>query len=352
MRQTVASLLLVLLGCGSPPATVITPGSPSPPEKLSAHGLFRGNGSTQEPADGVVPYDVNTPLFADYAVKYRFVKLLPGASVSYHDTDVFAFPVGTVLVKTFAILHHLADPSRGQRLIETRLLIHKPEGWIGLPYVWDEEQTEATLQVAGGTRDVSWVHTDGTERTNNYIIPNVNQCRGCHENKKALAPIGPAARHLNRDFAYPDGTENQLAHWTKAGTLRGAPPPEQAPKLAVWNDPTTGTLEQRARAWMEINCAHCHQPDGPANSSGLDLRAAQTEPYKWGLWKSPVAAGRGSGGRSFDIVPDRPDESILLYRLQSTDPGVMMPEVARRLVDEEGVALIRAWIASLPPDRK
>src|SRR5262249_15808469 len=153
-----------------------------PPEKLSAYGLFRGDGSTQEPAEGVVPYDLNTPLFSDYATKYRFVRLPPGTSAVYHDTDVFDFPPGPVIVNAFAYLNDLRDPSQGRRLIETRLLIHRPQGWIGLPYVWNNAQTEATLQIVGGTCDVRWVHTDGSERTNNYIIPNVNQCLGCHEN--------------------------------------------------------------------------------------------------------------------------------------------------------------------------
>ncbi len=343
------ALALGLLGCGARrPAVDVTAAGWEPPSELSAYGLFRGNGAAQEPADGVIPYDVATPLFSDYAAKYRFVRVPPGTSARYHDTDVFDFPVGTIIAKTFAFPHDFADPSEGQRLIETRLLIHRPEGWTGLPYVWNEEQTGATLKIAGGIREVRWVHHDGRERTNQYLIPNVNHCMGCHENRKVMRPIGPKARNLNKDFTYPTGRENQLAHWARAGILRGAPAPARAPRLPVWNDPATGTLDQRARAWLEINCAHCHNPDGPARTSGLDLSVAQADPAKWGVGKTPVAAGRGSGGRSFDIVPGKPDESILMYRLESTELGVMMPELGRRLVDEEGVALIRAWIAALP----
>src|SRR5262249_5556518 len=147
-----------------------------------------------------------------------------------------------------------------------------------------------------------WVHTDGKERTLNYIIPSKNQCMSCHENKRVMMPLGPRARQLNRDFAYPDGVENQLARWQKAGILRGVPPPGKAPRLPVWNDPKTGTLDQRARAYLEVNCAHCHNPNGPARTSGLDLTASQTDPTKWGVRKPPVAAGRGSGGRLFGIV--------------------------------------------------
>jgi uncharacterized repeat protein (TIGR03806 family) len=318
-----------------------------PPEKLSAYALFRGDGSTQDPADGVVPYDINTPLFSDYAIKYRFVRLPPGTSSEYHETDVFEFPVGTIIAKTFAYLADMRDPSRGRCLMETRLLIHRPDGWIGLPYVWNDEQTEATLQIIGGTRDVSWIHSDGRESTNNYIIPNVNQCLGCHENQKVMRPIGPKARNLNKEFAYAEGKENQLAHWSRLGSLRGAPAPTLAPRMAVWNDPASGTIEQRARAWLEINCAHCHNPNGPARTSGLDLLATQDDPYKYGIGKTPVAAGRGSGGRSFDIVPGKPDQSILMFRLESQEPGVMMPELGRRVTDDEGVALVRAWVSSL-----
>jgi hypothetical protein len=156
---------------------------------------------------------------------------------------------------------------------------------------------------------------------------------------------------LNKDFAYADGAENQLAHWQKIGCLSGAPAPAQAPRLPVWDDPATGTLAERARAWLEINCAHCHNPRGPARTSGLDLMASQTDRYQQGIWKTPIAAGRGSGGRYYDIVPGKPDESILAYRIASTELGVMMPELSRRLVNEEGVALVREWIAGLKDTR-
>ncbi len=342
--------LIALFGAGCvprDPAEISLADDPEWPEKLSAYGLFEGNGSTQQAAGRLLPYDVRSALFSDYATKYRFVWLPPGTSAQYKENEVFEFPVGTIFVKTFAYLHDMTNPAKGRRLMETRLLIHRPEGWIGLPYVWNDEQTEATLKIVGTTKDVRWIHSDGKERTLNYIVPNVNQCLGCHENRKVMRPIGPTARNLNRDYPYADGIENQLTHWTKVGYLQGAPPPEKAPQLAVWNDPSTGTLDQRARAWLEINCAHCHNPDGPARTSGLDLQTTQSDPAKMGMRRTPTAAGRGSGGRLYDIVAGNPDASILVYRIQSKEPGVMMPELARRLVDEEGVALIREWIANM-----
>ena len=218
---------------------------------------------------------------------------------------------------------------------------HEENGWVGLPYVWNDAQTEATLDVAGDTADVSWIHTDGRVRTDNYIIPNANQCKGCHMAGETMQPIGPKARHLNRDFAYQEGTENQLTHWSRLGALAGAPNPAEAPRLAAWDDPKTGSLDARARAWLEINCAHCHNPVGPARNSGLDLLASQHTPTAFGIYKPPVAAGIGSGGLAYDIIPGQPDQSIMAYRIASTHPGVMMPELGKRLVHEEGVACAR-----------
>ncbi|MFO0889977.1 MAG: SO2930 family diheme c-type cytochrome [Isosphaeraceae bacterium] len=323
-----------------------------PPEKLSAFGLFRGNPADQQPAEGVISYDLNTPLFTDYTLKFRFIKLPPGAHATYHAEDAFDFPVGTVIAKTFAYPTDARDSSRGRRLIETRILRREASGWMGLPYLWNDAQTEATLEVAGGTVDVSWIHTDGKTRKNNYIIPNSNQCKGCHITGDTVTPIGPKARHLNRDFAYATGAENQLEHWTKAGALVGAPAHTAAPRLAVWDDPRSGTLDERARAWLEVNCAHCHNPQGPAKNSGLDLLASQKNPTAYGFMKAPVAAGRGSGGLEFDIVPGHPEKSILAYRINSTDAGIMMPELGKRLVHEEGLALVREWIAAMDDPSK
>jgi uncharacterized repeat protein (TIGR03806 family) len=295
----------------------------------------------------VIPYDVNTPLFSDYAHKLRFVRLPAGTSAHYRDPAPFEFPLGAVLVKTFAYPFDERDPSKGRRLVETRLLLNEPEGWKGLTYVWNDEQTEATLRIAGADREIHWIDASGSQQQVKYLVPNTNQCLGCHENRKIMRPIGLTARNLNRPYDYPQGRMNQLAYWSEHSMLQESPALEKAPRLAVWNDPSSGSVEARARAWLESNCAHCHNPDGPARTSGLDLTASQQGLFQRGFWKPPVAAGRGSGGRSFGIVPGRPDESILLHRIESKEPGVMMPELSRRLVDEQGVALVRSWIASL-----
>ena len=316
------------------------------PNKLSAWRLFIGDPAALKPNAGVIPYDLNTPLFSDYATKYRFVWMPPGTSATYNDTEAFDFPVGTIFSKTFAFPD--ADQGGKQRIIETRLLVKGQSGWVTLPYVWNREQTEATLDVAADPATVHWVHPSGTRYTIDYVIPNTNQCKGCHDRSKTVTPIGPKARNLNKDFSYPEGRFNQLAYWTKVGYLKGAPPPDRAPKLAVWDDPLTGTLDARARAYLDTNCGHCHNPRGPANTTGLYLTAAQTDPMRLGLCKVPVSAGQGSGDLLFDVVQGKPEESILIHRMESTTPKIMMPELGRSMVHQEGVALIREWIASLP----
>lgn len=320
----------------------------APKENLSDYGFFTGNIAEQQPAPGVVPYALNTPLFSDYAEKLRFVKLPTGQTVAYNATDVLAFPVGTTLIKTFFYPNDFRDEKKGRRLVETRLLIYEESGWKALTYVWNSAQTDAALEVAGESTEVAYVDAEGRKQRHGYVVPNLNQCKGCHNRSERLKPIGPSVRQLNGELAYADGTENQLRHWQKAGMLTGLPDLKDCPKTPVWNRPETGSLDARARAWLDVNCAHCHRPDGPASTSGLNLSVDETAPTALGIRKTPVAAGRGSGGREFDIVPGKPDASILMYRLTSTDPGVMMPELGRKTTHREGVELVRAWIKSLP----
>jgi uncharacterized repeat protein (TIGR03806 family) len=309
-----------------------------------------------------VAYDLNSALFSDYAHKLRAIRVPRGTRITY-GVDDFEFPIGTVIAKTFYYpragtevrgVSKVIEPSEGdtldtrvQRLIETRLLINTRKGWIAAPYVWNEQQTEATLDLAGDS--VSLELMDGSNRTAfDYSIPDANQCAGCHaadHHRQILKPIGVKARHLNKSYSYSSGLENQLAHWSRIGLLSGAPSSEHAPRNARWDAP--GDVNARARAYLDVNCAHCHSQKAAANTSGLLLDANQKDLAHLGVCKIPVASGRGSGDAAYDIVPGNADQSILLYRMQSTEPDVAMPELGRSLVHAEGVALIREWITSL-----
>jgi len=329
--STPALLLLITLlqtGCSKDVRTHL---NEPYPKKLSAWKLFTGNPADLMPNQGVIPYDLNTPLFTDYATKRRFVWMPAGRPATYKSDDTFDFPPGTILSKTFSY----PDAQGKERLIETRLLVNASGGWVALPYVWNAAQTEGTLDINADPVDVKWKNTNI-----HYVIPNSNQCKECHDQNKVTGPIGPKARHLNRD--------NQLAHWTQIGYLQGAP--EQAPKQPVWNDPSTGSLAERARAYLEVNCAHCHSPGGSASNTGLYLTDLETDPMRIGFCKTPVAAGKASADMLFDAIRGHPELSILVHRMASDEPKIMMPEIGRTIVHQEGVALIRSWLASLEGD--
>jgi len=320
------------------------------PQKLSEYHFFKGSMKDLKPNDRVLPYDLITPLFTDYALKSRFVWMPAGTSAKYSRDEVLEFPVGTVLIKNFYYPFDFRDPSKGRRIIETRLLIHKTDKWDALAYVWNEQQDDAVLNIIGANKGVDWVDLKGVKMHDDYSVPNKNQCKGCHSYNGAFTAIGPKVRNLNHEYDYPDGRSNQLARWAAAGYLTGYDATANVDnKVAKWDDSTTGTIDQRARAYLDVNCAHCHRPEGPANPSGLYLYYHNTDLGKLGVLKTPEAAGSGAGDLLYDIIPGHPEGSILPYRMgKLNDPGKMMPQIGRKLVHQEGVELIRSWIASMP----
>jgi uncharacterized repeat protein (TIGR03806 family) len=358
---------VVLAGCQQGMAPVSYHADGRPP-KLSDWHVVEARDGKLVLNQGVVPYDLNTPLFTDYAHKLRTIWMPQGTAAKYDADDTFDFPVGTVISKTFYYpkaaggktgdVARTYDSSRdfaGEgldlskvRLIETRILVHRPDGWAAIPYVWNDVQTEANLARTGAVLPLTLVAGDKAREDFNYVVPDESQCASCHAQDwvtRKIHPIGPKARHLNRDYRYADGEQNQLEHLTKVGYLAGAPAPGQAPRNASWMD-EHAALDARARAYLDINCGHCHNAKGAANTTALTLDASAPEDRHLGICKPPVAAGRGTGDHLFDIVPGKPDESIIAYRMASADPGEMMPELGRSTVHREGVALIRAWIAA------
>ena len=353
VRLLAALVVLAGLGGASPPAGVDLDrvlGETLAP-RLSDYRLFLDPGADQ-PNAGVVPYDLATPLFTDHADKHRFVFTPPGRPVGYAASGVLDFPVGSVLVKTFSYPADLRRPGREVRKVETRLLLRRASGWTAAAYVWNADGTEAVLKRAGVRLPVRFIDPGGRQVDLDYAVPNQNQCKTCHQLNGAVAPIGPKARNLNRTVPVAGrGAENQLDRWTRLGLLSGAPASRLAPRLAAWDD-ASESLDARARAYLDVNCAHCHSPSGSASNSGLFLTAEETRPSALGVGKPPVAAGRGAGDLAVGIEPGHPGRSILAFRMASGEPGVMMPELGRALIHEEGVALISAWIGEMAPKAK
>ena len=341
-----------------------------PPTRLSAYNLFAwdpATGYTFNPTDDrVVPYDLNAPLFSDYALKQRAVYLPQGAAATYQPELVFDFPVGTVLLKNFAMAPDLRAPTVGVRLIETRLLVRYPDGWQPLPYVWNEDQTDAELAPAGAFEVIAFTDDAGQARTANYLVPQKNQCETCHARKPtptaapAIVPIGMKARHLNRgyDFGGAVGIANQLERLAALGMLTGAPATATIPAAYDLRPLDTGgvaaippaDLDAAARSYLDINCAHCHDPSAVQGiTSQLFLGHDNTDLFRLGYCKRPGSAGAGTGGFEFDIVPGSPDTSILYFRLATETVGAMMPLLGRSVTHTKGAALIHAWIAAMPP---
>ncbi|HJV67996.1 SO2930 family diheme c-type cytochrome [Ideonella sp.] len=364
------ALATALAGCqrAQPPVNYIAEGKPA---KLSDWHVVEADGARLRLNAGVLPYDLNTPLFSDHAHKLRTVWMPAGQPARYDAEQAFDFPVGTIITKTFyypkvdgaaagspmvrqTAAADAASPAEGLdlgkvRLIETRVLVRRDTGWDALPYVWNDEQTDAVLERTGDQRALELVDDAGRSQRFTYVVPNENQCASCHVvnlKQKVFTPIGPKARHLNRALRYADGSENQLARWMREGYLAGVPGTE-LPRAADWRD-ERAPLAERARAYLDINCAHCHQANATASNTALRLDAFAPVDWHMGVCKSPVAAGKGTGDRLYGIVPGQPDASIMAWRMASTEGGVMMPELGRNTVHEEGLQLVRQWIASLP----
>ena len=320
---------------------------PIPPPKflLSEYGFFQGQLSDLQPANEVFLYEVNAPLFTDYAEKSRFIYLPAGQKLGFEAAKALSFPEGAAIIKNFFYYHDATQTTKGRRILETRVLLKTADGWKALDYVWKDDQSDAQLEVGGATLPVAWKDASGKKQTLDYLVPNQNQCKGCHAYDGAFTPIGVTLRQLNN---HDDPAQNQLLQWQKAGRIELPADfnPATAARLADYRR-HDADLNTRARAYLDGNCAHCHNAHGPASTSGMFLEASQSSPERIGVMKTPVAAGRGSGNRKFGIVPGAPNESILVYRIESKDPGVQMPEIGRQMVHKEGVELIKQWIREM-----
>jgi len=383
MRRTLLYAACALAACGggggetadapvTPDASVGLDGpvvvdlAANPPAKLSAYKLF-----TWDPATGftfndrVVPYELNTALFSDYALKQRAIYIPPGASATFDAENAFALPVGSVVVKNFYFPADFRTPTASLKLIETRLMVRHDDGWHPLPYIWDAEQRDAVFTPGGEVRSIAFTDAAGLPQTSKYLIPERNQCQSCHARQDGpsapleIVLIGIKARHLNRGYDYGGsvGVTNQLEHLSELGMLTGAPATAAIPAAydfrpieANGSAALVGAeLEAAARSYLDINCAHCHNPKGVQGvTSQLFLNHDNVDLFRLGECKRPGSAGSGYGGLVFDIVPGDPDASILYFRTHTMQVGAMMPLLGRSITHARGTELLHAWIAAMP----
>jgi uncharacterized repeat protein (TIGR03806 family) len=348
-----------MAGTGGAGGMAGTGGTGGVPMRLSEWGLFTDI-PNQIPAPGVVPYDVTSPLFSDYAVKPRFVMVPEGETIQYSDTERWQSPVGTIYVKTFAYPVDERDPELGLQLIETRLLVHEDSGWKVHTYAYGDDPSDAVRLITGTNLSVSWIDLNGdTQTVESYRIPSNGECRECHKSAPNTRTLGPSTGMLNMDNDYGAGPVNQIDQFVSLGWLDTTPPelPPADERLTYVNpfDPESDAdTHERTRSYFDANCSHCHAPDGEFEEHQLfldyeSMDPVTGDPFHWGVCKKPTAASRVDCLLTYDVVPLDPDSSLLLCRVASTNTIEMMPPVGRTVTHTEGVALIDAWIEGLDP---
>ncbi|GLR18526.1 SO2930 family diheme c-type cytochrome [Portibacter lacus] len=297
------------------------------------------------PNEKLTKYEVTNSLFTDYAEKDRYVYIPDGQSATLKKDGFFDWPVGSMMVKNF---YYTVDQIDTEKIIETRLLIKDETEWKAISYVWNDQQTEAKISKVGAVFPLTIDHK--TEKLAfDYVVPNKNQCKSCHNKNEKIDPIGFKYGNLDTDISVDSKSVNQLAYLADKGIIKLNVFQDSINSMISYND-AGQDIQERALAYLDINCGHCHRPDGPGNTSGLFLQYDETRSNHLGFCKSPVAAGKGSGGRIFDIYPGHADSSILYYRMASVDPGSMMPEVGRSLTHKEGLSIVAEWINALEYD--
>lgn len=290
---------------------------------LSQLKLFKGDLADFQYNDNVYEYSMVTPLFTDYAHKLRVVAIPDGEQLTYKNDGLLEFPDNSIMAKTFYYFNDERDHSLGKKIIETRVLIKKEGVWLVRNYFWNEDQTDAVLDDDAHPLQVDWIDETGTAKTVDYVVPPNTMCIQCHNLDGVITPIGPKARVMN--FMH-DG-QNVLQYWKDNNLLADAPDISEIPTLPDWADESL-SLEERARAYLDVNCAHCHQTGGSYNDSfGDNFQFTYETPFE--------------------------DSNIFQVRTQIKDrmntqiPGYFMPLIGVNIKHDEGLELMNAYIDSL-----
>jgi uncharacterized repeat protein (TIGR03806 family) len=290
---------------------------------LSDMGVFAGNLSNLLPAAGVQLYEINSTLFTDYAAKQRLIRLPEGGKMTSNGNNLLPnFPDNTLISKTFYYNIDDRDPSLGKKIIETRIMLKTEGTWKVGDYIWNEAQTEATYRETGSEIPISYIDINGTTQNVNYIIPSKQDCFTCHNNANVTLPIGMKLRSMNFTPSYT--SQNQLTYFTNNGLIEGVNP-SNITVLPDWTDDTNFDIFERGRAYIDVNCAHCHQPGGAVTNFALDFR-----------YETP-----------FENTAIFPNRGEIEARIQSTLPTYRMPQLGRTIVHDEAVTMLLEYLEAI-----
>ena len=322
--------------------------SPPFPRRLSETGLFE-NTAAHQVAPGLIPYSVNVPGWMDGAVAERFVAVPADETVGYQsNTRSWDFPDGTALVQTLSLERSEGDPSSRFRT-ETRVLLRQQGEWAGYTYRWNDEQSDAALvDKAGADAEFDIRQVDGATQRQHWRFPSRVECMTCHS-RAASFVLGLSEAQLNRDHDYGIAADNQLRTLEHIGLFKAAipNPPEKRAKLV---DPfaSAAELEARVRSYLHVNCSVCHVAAGGGNSR-MEL-GLSTPREKMELVEARPQHDTFGIANAMLVAPGVADRSVIVHRLAHRGRGQMPPVVSRR-VDEQAVALVGQWIASLTPTK-
>lgn len=318
---------------------------PAVPRTLSSTGLFR-DAASLEARPGVVPYDVNSPLWSDNAQKTRWVALPARAQIGLAADGTYQWPGGSLFIKHFDLVTN--EQTQQRRRLETRLLVLDSSGanGYGVTYKWRDDNLDADLLTSGLDEEIEIVGSDGRTRTQTWHYPSQEECLQCHTVKSGFV-LGPSMRQLNGDFDYPTGRkDNQIRTWNYLQMFSSNVNEERIQDYdrLVRVDDAHASLEHRVRSYFDVNCAFCHLPGGTG---------AQWD----GRYETPLAQQKNVDGdvrETFGIsdakivAPGDLQKSIMHLRMTSTEATRRMPPVGSNVVDEAAVDAISQWILSLP----
>lgn len=287
--------------------------------ELSGYKIFQGTPADLIPAADYELYELSSPLFTDYAEKQRLIKIPGSANLTATGNGLPDFPEGTILVKTFYYYLDKRVQNTGRKIIETRVMIKNKGLWNVGTYQWNDGQTEAYLIKSGAEKTVNYIDENGRNRAISYHIPGNRECATCHNSKGRVIPIGPKIRNLNFEVLRNGRSQNQLTYLQTEGIFAPVNPAAFG-ALPDYKDPAF-SLEQRARAYLDINCAHCHNSQGFASSIRYRLD------YETSLEHSKIKAGKNA-----------------IHHFMEKG---LMPKIGTTVVDEEGVALIKKYLDTL-----
>ncbi|AWI25766.1 hypothetical protein [Flavobacterium pallidum] len=333
-----------------------------PYDSLSKYHFFDGEGEViaalkdLTPSLDVLPYAPSSSLFSDYAHKKRFVWMPKNTKATFNsDGTVLELPVGAVLIKNFYYdnVQNIANVG-GRRIIETRLMIRKSDGWIFADYKWNAEQTEATFDLLGSFVDVEWKDENNVTKSSHYRIPNESQCVICHKSRDindvtTYIPIGIKPQNLNNNYNYGTETKNQLTKWIEKGYLDSNFTFPTAENTTIDYSDTSQPIELRARSYVDINCAHCHGVDRHCDYRPMRFAFSETKNNLANMGVCVDTQDMQSFPPSLNKIVNggRPEKSMLYYRINTTDETYRMPLHGRTILHDEGIALMRDWINSL-----